>query len=413
MLALLSTALVALSANESAAAPERPFALVVAKDLAVKPGLAERIERYCRDVKQQTGIDGVIVELDEELEPAKLRKELQSLAQKRKIQGAFLLGRFRFAQFRNAVDELATFPEYYEDLDGTFGDDDHDGVFDHYDPWTKDRDGDALEIWIAAIRPYAEPTAEQELAAYFDKLHATSARDVDAVPRRATIFTSKDWAHQDALTEALTELYGAAPEIHGGLQETTRAPRPTSPTEFALALACPSRLLFVFAHSGPSTHHLDQPDGHASQVVPTKRQHDEQVLLEDLELGARAVVIWGCHGLDLEGVDYPEGRFLANSYCLTPKFECQTVLGAGRSIGMESLEVFTRKLRDEPLPAAWLGYANHLYREEYLREWLGVRGAWKAERGRFNWSYLLYGNPFADLAPARVEASAPKRPRKR
>ena len=385
-------------AEHPAEAAPRLYALVLAKGLAADSEIARRIELLADDVERAAGFTAVWCTLDDDVAPEELRTEVQRLVKAERIQGALLVGGFRFQRFKNAVGEVATFPEYFEDLDGEFRDDDHDGLLDFYDPWSRDKDDDALEIWVAALRPY-EDEGPPTLASYLDKLH--EARSADPPPARATIFSSKDWAHQEDLLGALERLYGVPAALYGGFERGQAVA--TSPAEFRQAAAESGRLLFVFAHSSPSRHHLDQPAGPAGQIVPFERESPEQVLVEDLELGARAIMIWGCHGLDLEGIDYPKGRFLANSYCLTRGSACETVLGSGRSIGMESLETFVRGLRDAPLPVAWLAYMNHLYRKSYLSDWLGVRDAWEKERCRFNWSYLLYGNPFVDLGPGKMQ----------
>lgn len=52
-----------------------------------------------------------------------------------------------------------------------------------------------------------------------------------------------------------------------------------------------------------------------------------------------------------------------------------------------------------PFPDAWLAYQNQLYAKAYLQEWLGVGRSWEKERLRFNWSYMLCGDPFARFDP--------------
>lgn len=77
-----------------------------------------------------------------------------------------------------------------------------------------------------------------------------------------------------------------------------------------------------------------------------------------------------------------------------PENRVFTLIGNSKSIGLEDLPFLVRSLKTPPLHEAWLGYANHVFSRRFLQPWLGSRGVWEKEKGRFNWGYIIRGNPF-------------------
>jgi len=404
MLANFCLTLVALcNASSNPSADHRALVLIEAALLA-EPKLEAALQRYRAAVKKQCRYDLHVVAASAEESAAELRTRISAFYEKEKISGVFLIGGFEFARFENAIGERSIFPEYFQDLDGEIRDTNGDGVLDHYDPWVKP--GPALELWLATFRPYSEAPDGADAAAQVIRIlergvDALGARltPKDKKQRAATILSSRDWQNHSELLAALKRRYSGRIAQFGRGEST--------PDHYKTAVQTSSELLIAFLHSSPKAHHLDAPSGPAGLVIAsasktqTKDAASGSVALDQLTPRARMVLLFACSALDLDELPLPNEPFLANAYLLAPDSACRTVVGAARSIGLESLPLLLRSLGDAelPFPDAWRAYQNQLYDQAYLEHWLGVRGVWEAERLRFNWSYMLYGDPFARFDP--------------
>lgn len=398
MLLGLSFAALAGAQQAQRAGPRRAV-LVVDPAWLDDDALHEEIDAYQKRVRADYGYELLVEPMAVTCSPSELRERLQHLHATRKICGALLAGEYPLPRFDNACGDQNALYAYYGDLDGDFAG--SEPVFDHYQPWPH-RDAPVMELWIAVLRPY-----------HFGKPDGRSAADVAALFRRwspkpkksrepvaATLVTTKDWANQRTLTGALESAFGRVTAL--GTEPLQGARAPIGPAEFRQALANRGDLLFVFAHSGPRRHHLDVPDGAPGTVVPNLAPGEPAgVGLEQAPVQSRAVVVWGCHGLDLRKDELGDERFLADAYLMAAGSRAEVVVGASRSIGMEAMETLVGLLPERVLCDAWLDYENQVYSQDFLAGWLGVRDAWDKERGRFDWGYVLYGNPFVRLDARR------------
>lgn len=153
-------------------------------------------------------------------------------------------------------------------------------------------------------------------------------------------------------------------------------------------------MTFVFAHSGPSQNVCDLPEYPGNLILPGVLDYPGRALLEDMQINTKMLLLWGCHTLDIEGVNYMNDRSLQDSYLLTPQNKVLILVVNSKSIGLEDLPFLVRSLKAQPLSTAWLPYLNHVYSKPFLRPWLGSRNVWEKERGHFNWGYIICGNPF-------------------
>ncbi len=364
--------------------------------------IAKELARYKTDVEDTFGIRLLQVSGNSLSTPEQTRARLQLLYEQQGIKGAFLVGWFKFARFQNASGDLCTLPEFFEDLDGDFEDTNGDGIYDAYDPWQGNPSEEApggLDLWVATLRPYFNTPNDfrsaKDIATYFSKVSDDlEGKKLGVYQKQAQIFTSHDWPDQKALQDSLRTLYDEPTPLTGGFDDQTHEALRTSVSQFGQTLAQPREMTFVFAHSGPSQHVCDLPAYPGNLILPGVLDYPGRALLEDMQINTRMMLLWGCHTLDLEGVNYMNDRSLQDSYLLTPQNKVLTLVGNSKSIGLEDLPFLVRSLKAQPLATAWLPYLNHVYSKPFLHPWLGSRNAWDKEQGHFNWGYVICGNPF-------------------
>ncbi len=381
------------------------YALIVDARYLENAAIAQELVRYQDNVEATFGVRLFQVSGNSLSTPQQTRERLQLLHKEQRIRGAFLVGWFKFARFKNASGDLCTLPEFFEDLDGDFGDTNRDGIYDAYDPYHGDESAQApggLDIWIATLRPYFNTPQDRrgagDIVGYFRKVNADlEGQNAGLYQKQAQIFTSRDWPNQKALQDSLTWLYSEPTSLTGGYDPENGQAQRTSVSQFAQAVAKPSEMLFVFAHSGPSQHVFDLPEYPGNIILPGVLDYPGRALLEDMSINTKILLLWGCHTLDLEGVNYMNNRTLEDSYLLTPANKVQTLVGNSKSIGLEDLPFLVRSLKGKPLHEAWLPYINHVYSRPFLQPWLGSRKVWDKERGHFNWGYVICGNPFTQV----------------
>ncbi len=129
---------------------ETKVAIIV--DNTIYPDIKNKLQRYYDDVKARLKVE--FIECPGTWgTPEAIRAQLKTLWQTKSIVGAMLFGYLPVAMWeftRNANDqEKCPIPIFYEDLDGTFGDNDTDGYYDrHY--WGSN---DGPEIWVSFVMP--------------------------------------------------------------------------------------------------------------------------------------------------------------------------------------------------------------------------------------------------------------------
>lgn len=388
------------AAEEATADKREVAALVVDKRYLDSAKVRIQLNRYRENVEREFGVRLLQFPGNIDLTPDETRTGLQKLHDEQQIKGVIFVGQFRFARFKNASGDVCTLPEFYEDLDGQFDDTDGDGLYDVYDPWHGDESDDAagsMDIWISMLRPYYNTPQDfrspDDVATYFRKVNVDLERDKPDTRKSAQIFTSSDWPNQTGLSDALRELYDEPTKVYGGYDQNHQAQK-TSVQQFQEAVATPSELLFVFAHSGPSQHIFDLPAYPGNLILPGVLDLPGRALLEATPVKPKIMLLWGCHTADFEGINYRNNRFLADSYLLTPENSVLTLLGNSKSIGLEDLPFLLHQWKGESLQTAWLKYLNHVYSKRFLKDWLGSRGVWEKERTKFVWGYIICGNPF-------------------
>tara|TARA_B110000093_G_scaffold151079_1_gene165366 strand:- start:287 stop:1654 length:1368 start_codon:yes stop_codon:yes gene_type:complete len=391
------------------AAPPRVAALVIDASYKDEDGIVGEIGRYRELVKKRFNVNLSLFWVPSDTRPEAIRKALNSLHKTNGITGAFLIGGFGFPIFKNECGDVSTMFSYYTDLDGEIRDTDGDGKFDFYNPWPDEGNGvvPVHEIWLAVLKPYYQSEGNkrtpEEIREYFAKVNAHLSGFVKKDDAKAAIFTSKDWGNLKHLNDALEPIYADRIVQRGGIGEDGKGIA-TDIDDFRHVLSQESEICFVYAHSGSSQHVLDGPPFPGNCILPGVLDYPGRPLLEDMKVNARILSIWGCHALDLQQIKYKDNRFLADSYLFTPRFRTQTILGASRSIGLASIETLVANGRNDCLAYAWHDYLNHCYSQDFLKEWLGVRGVWEKERNGFDWGYCIYGNPFDMLGVGMTNA---------
>jgi hypothetical protein len=370
--------------------------LVVDKEYESDSEFTEQLEEYKRLVQLSFDYELLITFQDISITPDQMRKHLQDLRSTKGINGAYLIGRFRYAVFYNECTDVSTLYSYYSDLDGEFRDSNGDGRFDFYNPWPSDDVAPVHEIWLAILRPYYTSATDHRTVAditdHFAEVNQHLATLRESETNQAAIFTSRIWPYLPELERALKKKYQGRVEQRGGVARQRAIA--TSTTDFKELISQPSELCFVYAHSDPSCHYFDLPSPPSNSVEAGVATVANRVCLEDFAVKARILSLWGCHALDVEGVKHPKKRFLADSYVFMPNSDVQTILGASRGIGMEQMDLFVDYLDQRCICDAWLMYLNACYDKRYLQPWLEIRNAWEKEQYGFDWGYVIYGNPF-------------------
>jgi hypothetical protein len=129
---------------------EPTVALIV--DNKIYSGIKNELNRYCKDVNSKINVD--FIECPGTWNsPEALRSYLNNLWLTQNISGAILFGYLPVAKWEFTRDEndneKCPIPIFYEDLDGSFGDQDADGYYDHH-YWGEN---DGPEIWVSFIMP--------------------------------------------------------------------------------------------------------------------------------------------------------------------------------------------------------------------------------------------------------------------
>lgn len=96
------------------------YVLMVDERYLQNPQISKELARYKATVEHIFGVRFLQVSGNSLSTPEQTRTRLQALHRQQGIKGAFLIGWFKFARFKNASSDLCTLPEFFEDLDGAF-----------------------------------------------------------------------------------------------------------------------------------------------------------------------------------------------------------------------------------------------------------------------------------------------------
>ena len=353
-------------------------------------GLRRAIDGYCARVRSSCGYELLVTAVPPTERALDVRVRLQGLHKEHGIRGVLLAGEFALPTFRNECGDENALHAYYGDLDGRFAAD-AAGRYVRYEPWGTGKD--VMELWVALLRPYRFAAKDgrsiAELVAWFDRCVVEDERR----PVGATLVATKDWRNQQPLCDAMRGTFGDVMTF--GVAGARGSSPESGGKEFRQALARQGELFVVFAHSGATSHHLD---GDGVLAVPRRDGDPRHLSIEAQPVQSRALVLWGCHALDLRGKELSGRPFLADSYLLAAGSRAEVVLGTSRSIGIEAMERLVEGMRGKLLCEAWLDYLNLVYSEQFLSTWFRDPAVYARERSRFDWGYVVYGNPFVRFA---------------
>lgn len=265
--------------------------------------------------------------------PSEVRTKLQKIHHVYNISGCILVGNIPYASYRAIYNEATTyeFPTdvYYMDLDGTWIDENGDGVFE-------ERIDDTVEIWISRIKPPVDDT--NLIIDFLQKNHEYRMGNLE-VPERAFIFQENDgeiWGPRRI--EVLKALYDPTDILAlYREEETTRA-------NYISTLNMGHEFLFVNTHGTPYEQLISEPTGRRSFTYMDAK---------NLEKGCLFYLLFCCN----------VGRYNVNNY-LTGWYVF------GNSIGLAALasttvwesidhEMFINKLSDYYVGRAFFEIIKH------------------------------------------------------
>jgi len=211
-----------------------------------------------------------------------VRAKLQKIYRVFNISGCILVGNIPYASYR-AEYGAYLFPTdiYYMDLDGTWIDENGDGIFEErIDP-------DTIEIWVSRIKP---PIDDVNLIIDFlEKNHKCRTGRLD-IPKRALIFQENDgeiWGPRRV--DVLRVLYDQD-NIMALYRESE-----TTKTNYIDALNFGHEFLFINSHGGPWSQYIEEPTGSRTFTYMDAK---------NLEKGCIFYLLFSCE----------VGRYTANNY---------------------------------------------------------------------------------------------------
>ncbi len=211
------------------------YTLLVIVSQALLPGLQASLDQYLADLAQEgtraylrTWTGG---------SAASLRALLAAEAGEHAIEGALLVGDLPAAWYQQTA--FNTYEEFpcdlpFMDLDATFSDNNHDGIFDGHSPL-------ALDIFVSRIIG-----TQAELTAYFGKIHAYRQAG-SGVPVAGFIFMDDDWSNFPG-RYGLEYIYTTV--------EILNDPAATSKAAYLQRLLPGVEFVFQWIHSTPTYLHI-------------------------------------------------------------------------------------------------------------------------------------------------------------
>jgi hypothetical protein len=223
-------------------------------DIVVNHSVYPQIVSELNIFTQDLTAEGYAVQLDtiSGMSPVGLRSHLASVSG---IEGAIFVGDLPVAWFEtNGFGNWEEFPHdlYFSDLNGTYTDNDADGIFDGHTGNT------APEIWVGRIctRNLYWDSEIRLLKNYFHKNHRYRT-DSLVLPDRALSFVDDDWSSWT--TCGLDLVYSNVTVINDGDQ--------TSAQNYRAQLSAGYEWIHVCAHSSPWGHTFKLVSGNYSGTV--------------------------------------------------------------------------------------------------------------------------------------------------
>jgi len=298
---------------------------------------------------------------------AKLRAFIQDLYyDKTGISGVILVGTLPYAIWEYFPGDIAPLPYYYEDLDGSWEDQNSDGILDyHFEEEQKP------EIWVSWIRPYSNNVA-QSINEYLQKSHCYYSGNM-RYQNKAFVAVDKDWGGlAPEITSALLQIY---PET--GIVTMNGSLTGISPEQYLEEYIKQYEITDVWSHSDNDQHEFERGDLTASTI-------------KSLKNGSKITMIWGCHAADFYKAPY-KGDLLASSYVYN-EFG-MACIAATRSIGIENHEIIIDSLaQGDTLGKAFLTWISYSYNQSFIETRFPDENT-----NQFMWGFILIGDPFIKL----------------
>jgi hypothetical protein len=229
--------------------------VVVAVNSTLYPQVSSSISRYVSDIATQ-GYYGVVHTVSSSGSPGQLRNYLKGVTD---IAGVVMVGQLPVAWYEHNQDYCgdnnnchAEWPcdLYYMDLNGNWGDADHDGMFDSHTGHTKP------DIFLGRLAAYTLPGNEADLVnKYFQKNHRFRTGDAGFSARGVT-FVDDDWNGWGKCSM----------DLHLSIVDSYTAKDYTNSVNYKDKLKKRLAWMQLCCHSWPGGHHFKKPGGDGGYV---------------------------------------------------------------------------------------------------------------------------------------------------
>ncbi|MBU0975184.1 MAG: hypothetical protein ABIE03_03965 [Patescibacteria group bacterium] len=216
--------------------------------------------------------------------PEQIRDVLIDYYNNKSIQGAILVGRIPYSLWENGWDENKGVNSFfYEDLDGSWYDNDSDGYYDYHTWGTND----GPEIWVSWIYPSdVSPTQNtKDLTYFFSKTHDYYTGNIQ-YNERSLIMLHTDWSQDmDFYYEKISDIYGPEVDTRGGFDSSGNRIE-VDGLEYLSLIKNPYQMTLLYVHGDNNTHYPNI-------------NHIKKEKLEQNGGGSIITFIGGCHTGDL------------------------------------------------------------------------------------------------------------------
>lgn len=230
--------------------------VVVAVNSTLYPQISSAVYRYVNDIATQ-GYYGVIHKVGSTGTPTQLRNYLKGVTD---ISGVVLVGQLPVAWYEHNQDFCGSGPAtchaewpcdlFYMDLNGTWGDSDHDGIFDSHTGNT------APEIFLGRLAAYTLPGDEAALVNnYFQKNHRFRTGEAGFAARGIT-FVDDDWSGWGKCSM----------DLHLDIVESFTDHNYTTAANYKDKLKRRLAWMMLCCHSWPGGHHFKKDVGDGGYV---------------------------------------------------------------------------------------------------------------------------------------------------
>jgi len=336
--------------------------IAIIMDKSIVSGIKTNLDQYIKDIELSYKVkifqyNGAWVNC------AQLRIFIQNLHKNSSINGVILIGNLPYALWEYYPGDVGPLPFYYEDLDGTFEDQNSDGIFDHYD-WGVH---EGPEIWVSWMRPDSNNVVNS-LNNYFKKYHDYYRGNIH-YQNKALVCITKDW--KNAVTEVtpkLLQIYPTVASIGGPSSSSVTA------KQYLKEYVKQYELTDVWSHADSDDQEFDEG---------TSVRGSEIKLLSG---GSKLTVIWGCHAADFHKTPINN---LAASYVFDNSFGLASI-AATRSIGIEQHQLVYDSLNSgEILGDAFFNWIRFVYSKSFIQNRFPDE-----DINKFMWGFILIGDPF-------------------